>query len=77
VRTVRRVVLHVPDISCEHCQRTITRALAQTPGVHHVDVDIHGKLVRVAYDGAAVDLERLTRVLEAEEYPVASVRSRD
>ncbi|HXX37152.1 MAG TPA: heavy-metal-associated domain-containing protein [bacterium] len=65
-------ILHVPDISCEHCERTITRALGGTPGVRHVDVDISAKQVQVSYDESAVDLERLKAVLEAEDYPVAS-----
>jgi copper chaperone CopZ len=68
-----RAVLHVPDISCEHCERTIKQALGQTPGVLRVEVDIPRKQVRVSYDDAAVDVDRLKTVLEAEEYPVASV----
>jgi copper chaperone len=66
-------ILHVPGISCEHCAGTIRHALGQTPGVRHVDVDISARQVRVSYDETAVDLERLTAVLEAEEYAVAWV----
>jgi copper chaperone len=66
-------VLDVPDISCEHCERTIKQALGRTPGVRRVEVDIAGKQVRVSYDDAAVDVDRLKAVLEAEDYPVASV----
>ncbi len=66
-------VLHVPDISCEHCERTIKQALGRTPGVQRVEVDLPAKQVRVSYDDAAVDVARLKAVLEAEEYPVASV----
>jgi copper chaperone len=68
-------ILHVPAIACEHCARTITQALGRIPGVAQVDVDIPAKDVRVAYDETIVDPERLKRVLEAEDYPVASVRS--
>lgn len=66
-----RVVLRVPDISCEHCERVIKQALGRTAGVQTVDVDIPAKAVRVSYDEAAVDLERLKAVLQEEDYPVA------
>jgi copper chaperone CopZ len=71
---MREVVLRVPDISCEHCERTVKQALGRTAGVLDVAVDIPAKEVRVAYDETAVDLERLKTVLADEEYPVASVR---
>lgn len=74
---MKRVVLRVPDISCEHCGRTIAQALGRTAGVGTVDVDIAAKEVSVSYDEAAVDLERLKAVLQDEEYPVASVTRRD
>jgi copper chaperone len=67
-----RVVLRVPDISCEHCERTITQTLGRTAGVREVEVDITTKAVRVSYDEASVGLDRLKAVLEAEDYPVAS-----
>ncbi|HKX18594.1 MAG TPA: heavy-metal-associated domain-containing protein [bacterium] len=69
---MKHVVLRVPDISCEHCERTIRQALGRTPGVSAVDVDVAAKEVRVAYDEIAVDLDRLKVVLRDEDYPVAS-----
>jgi copper chaperone len=72
-----RVVLRVPDISCEHCERTIKQALGGTAGVRTVDVDVPAKEVRVSYDEAAVDLDRLKAVLQAEDYPVAGAAPAD
>jgi copper chaperone len=69
---VSRVVLSVPDISCEHCQNTITKALTPVDGVRGVDVDIPAKQVTVDYDERAVDVERMKAILEEEEYPVES-----
>lgn len=66
-------ILNVPDISCEHCQRTITNALTPVAGVLHVNVDIPTRQVRVDYDETRVDVERLKAVLEEEDYPVTSV----
>lgn len=66
-------VLNVPDISCEHCQRTITEALQPIGGVKGVDVDIPSKQVTVQYDPSVVDVERFKEILQEEEYPVESV----
>ena len=66
-------VLNVPDISCEHCQRTITEALQPVAGVQNVNVDIPSKQVTVRYDPSVVGVERFKEVLQEEEYPVESV----
>jgi len=66
------VVLKVPDISCEQCERIVTRALAPLAGVRGVSVDIPAKQVRVTYDEALIDVERMKEVLRTEDYPVTS-----
>jgi copper chaperone len=66
-------VLNVPDISCEHCERTISGALGPVEGVRDVQVDVPARQVRVDYDENLVDVERMKDVLEQEDYPVASV----
>ena len=68
-----QTVLNVPDISCEHCQRTITNALTPVAGVRAVDVDIPARQVRVEYDESAVDVDRMKEILREEDYPVESV----
>jgi len=70
---MKTVVLNVPDISCEHCERAITGALSPVEGVRTVRVDIPAKQVRVDYDESAVDVDRMKDVLQEEEYPVESV----
>ncbi|HEX7126839.1 MAG TPA: heavy-metal-associated domain-containing protein [Thermodesulfobacteriota bacterium] len=66
------VILNVPDISCGHCEQTITRALAPVDGVTSVRVDIPARRVHVEYDERRVDVERISRVLAEEDYPVAA-----
>ncbi len=68
-----KIVLNVPDISCAHCERTITNALTPVAGVRSVAVDIPEKRVRVDYDEKTVDVDRMKSVLADEDYPVASV----
>jgi copper chaperone len=67
------VTLNVPDISCEHCERTITNALQPIEGVRTVSVDIPAKQVRVDYDAAHVNVEKMKEILQEEDYPVESV----
>jgi copper chaperone len=70
---MKNIVLNVPDISCEHCERTITGALTPVEGVREVRVDIPTKQVRVQYDETALDVDRMKEILEEEDYPVESV----
>lgn len=67
-----RTTLTVPDISCAHCERTITEALTPIEGVERVTVDIPQKQVNVDYDQGRVDIDRFKQVLQDEDYPVAS-----
>jgi copper chaperone len=64
--------LSVPDISCEHCERTILNALSPVAGVRTVNVDIPAKQVRVDYDADVVGVNEMKEILQEEDYPVAS-----
>lgn len=66
------IVLNVPDISCEHCERAVREALSGVKGVQSVAVNIPAKRVRVTYDERLVNVERIKEVLQTEDYPVAS-----
>jgi copper chaperone len=68
-------ILSVPDISCEHCERTIAGALSPVAGITAVAVDIPARTVRVDYDAGRVDVERMKAILADEDYPVAAVQS--
>jgi len=48
---------HVPDISCDHCVRAITKEVSALTGVAQVTVDIPTKVVTVNHaDVAATQL---------------------
>jgi copper chaperone len=68
-----QTTLSVPDISCEHCERTITETLSPVDGVKSVKVDIPAKAVTVDYDDATVSVDRFKELLKEEDYPVAEV----
>lgn len=69
--TLARTQLLVPDMSCDHCVRTITDTLSPLVGVASVRVDLPAKRVEVAYDPARVSVADLSAALAAEDYPVA------
>lgn len=69
--TVQETVLSVPDVSCEHCVKTINGALSVLPGVEAVTTDIPTKTVHLRYDPSQVSLEKVEAVLDDEGYTVA------
>ena len=70
---MNKVVLNVPDISCEHCERTVKNALTPVQGIQNVVVDIPTKRVEVTFDADKVGVDRMKEILQEEDYPVASV----
>jgi copper chaperone CopZ len=64
--------LSVPDISCEHCERTITEKLGAQPGVERVQVDILAKQVILSFNETQIDLQKVQELLTEEGYPVAA-----
>jgi copper chaperone len=62
--------LSVPDISCDHCRRTIETALGALPGVR-ADVDVAARTVQVTYDEATVAPATIRATLSEEGYDVA------
>jgi copper chaperone len=73
VKLMASTILNVPDISCEHCERTITDTLTPITGVRQVQVDVPNKQVRVDFDESKVSVDQMKDVLQEEDYPVESV----
>jgi copper chaperone len=69
-----KVILNVPDISCDHCVRTVTQVLQPIEGVRAVNVSLPTQQVQVDYDDKMVNVEQMKVVLDQEAYPVASVQ---
>jgi copper ion binding protein len=67
----REITLSVPDVSCEHCVKTIDGALGALPGVDAVTVDLASKTVRLRYEPAQVSVERIEETLDDAGYTVA------
>ena len=55
--------LKVPNISCEHCIRTIKREVGALPGVTGVEGEVKTQEVTVVYDGER-SLEKAVETLK-------------
>lgn len=64
-------VLNVPDISCDHCERAIKKALGSFPGVRRVEVIIPKQEVHLEFDESLVNQAAIEAILAKEGYPVA------
>jgi copper chaperone len=63
--------LSVPDVSCEHCVKTINGALGAVAGVEQVSTDIPSKTVHLTYDAGQVSMEKIEEVLDDAGYTIA------
>ncbi len=68
---VEDITLKVPDVSCEHCVKTIDGALGALAGVEAVRTDIPTKTVRVRYEPDKVSLQQIEATLDDAGYTVA------
>ncbi len=67
----QEAVLSVPDISCEHCVKTINGALGALSGIESVNTDISTRSVQLRYDPAQGPMEQIEATLDDEGYSVA------
>jgi copper chaperone len=65
------VTLTAPDISCDHCRKSVETALGTLAGVRSVSVDVPTKAVNVTYDASEVALRTIVARLDQEGYPIA------
>jgi copper chaperone CopZ len=66
-----KIILDVPDISCEHCQLAIEGALKGEAGVEAVRVDVPTKKVYLDYNPSQLSLDQVKTILDDEGYAVA------
>ena len=61
-----QIEYRVPDMSCGHCQKAVTEAIAPVAGVESVRVDLETKLVTV--NGAGLDDKALRAAIAEAGY---------
>jgi copper chaperone len=68
---IQDIVLSVPDVSCEHCVKTIDGALGALAGVESVATDIPTKSVHLRYDTQQLSLQEIESTLDDAGYTVS------
>lgn len=63
------LLLRVPGMHCEHCERAVRDEVSRVPGVVEVDVDLDAKLVTVR--GEAISEEAVRVAIDDVGYEVA------
>lgn len=69
---VQVIKISVPDMSCEHCVKTIDGALGALPGVESVHSDLQTKSVHLRYDPAHVSMQQIEATLDDAGYTIAN-----
>ena len=67
---IEDITLSVPDVSCEHCVKTIDGALGAMAGVEAVRTDLPTKTVRVRFEPERVSLHQIEATLDDAGYTV-------
>ena len=70
-----KVVLDIPEITCDHCSQAITKALQPQAGVKTLRVDVPTHTVHLEFDDSAISLDKVKQILQDEEYPVEAVET--
>jgi copper chaperone len=66
-----QTTLKVPRIHCGGCVNNVTRAVQKLPGVQRVEADELTKDVKVEFDPARVDEQKIRATLNLIGYPAA------
>lgn len=64
------ISLTSPDISCDHCKRTIEQELGSLQGIQSCIVDVPTRQVTLVFDPALTSTEQIIETLDEEGYPV-------
>ncbi len=70
--TIQEITLSVPDVSCEHCVKTVNGALGSLPGVEAVSTDIPTKSVSLRYNPNLLSMKQIETTLDDAGYTIAN-----
>jgi copper chaperone len=69
---VKKIILKVEGISCQHCVRAIEDSVGLLRGVEIVTVNLTEKEVTVSFNEQKVSVEQVVKRIEEEGYEVES-----
>jgi len=60
--------VHVSGMHCENCVASVTKGINELAGIDSVSVTLSDSTALVTFDPSKVDLEKITRAIEARGY---------
>ncbi len=67
---MKKEIIRVEGMSCEHCVKAVKGAVGQLNGVQDVTVDLSARTVAVVYDENLVALADIQSAIEDQGYDV-------
>ena len=67
---MENIVLKVEGMSCEHCAKAVTNAIADIAGTADVKVDLKSSSASFTYDPAKTQLETIKAAIVEEGFTV-------
>lgn len=67
-------LIHIEGMHCEHCVRSVTKALSAVPGVEKVDVNLTFKAASVQCAPSVTD-EQLKQAVVDDGFEVTSIET--
>jgi len=67
---MKKSIIKVDGMSCEHCVKAITKAVGVLPGVDTVIVDLKNGTVSVEHDPVLAALDNIKNAIEEQGYDV-------
>lgn len=64
---------HIPDLSCENCEKTILTKLSEHPEVQDPQIDVPTKTLTVGFDPEATCEEHIKDWVKEAGYTVESI----
>ncbi|SDY67865.1 copper chaperone [Evansella caseinilytica] len=69
---MKKDVIFVEGMTCNHCKGTVEGALKNLAGVKSAEVNLAEKNVTVEYDEAAITLDAMKEEIDEQGYDVVS-----
>lgn len=67
---MRKVLLQVPEVHCDHCKTSLEGAVGAMSGVEAVEVSVPDATLDVKFDEARVELDEIKGTIEEQGYAV-------
>ncbi len=67
---MKKAVLKIEDMTCEHCKNAVTKAISGVEGVSKVNVDLKKNQAEFEYDPETLDFDSIREAVEEAGYSV-------